>query len=195
MVTAWWASQRLMQARQSAAFLAAVCFALLGLASAIGAIRFGFQLQGRFEALHGLASRAFGVAGLYLLTMALLDWVGWLRLRKLWLAHLADATLVFILGFWLTQLSGFQLVIGLVMTLVAVAIAVTLWSRQQRTEAVWLGIGAGVFVVNGLFVGGGSEPLLGLPVRMDVFHLGLACWVFCLVQVLAYPGADPQVQH
>ncbi|MEX0622497.1 hypothetical protein [Saccharospirillum sp.] len=31
--SAWWASQRLMQSRRSAAFLAAVCFALLGLAS------------------------------------------------------------------------------------------------------------------------------------------------------------------
>jgi hypothetical protein len=127
--------------------------------------------------------------------MALLDWIGWLRFRKLWLAHLADATLVFILGFWLVRLPGFQLVTGLVMTLVALAIMVTLWRRQQRNHAVWLGVGAGVFLVNGLFVGGGSEPLLGLPVRMDVFHLCLAFWVFCMVQVLAYPGADPQVKE
>lgn len=187
--SAWWASQRLMQSRRSAAFLAAVCFALLGLASAIGAIKFGFQWQARLDDLHSLASRAFGVAGLYLLTMALLDWIGWLRLhRKLWLAHLADAALVFILGYWLARLSLFQLVVGLVMTLVAVAIAVTLWQRQQRNQAGWLLLAAMVFVVNGLLIGGGSEPLLGLPVRMDVFHLGLALWVYCMVQVLAFPG-------
>ncbi len=185
--SAWWASQRLMQSRRSAAFLAAVCFALLGLASAIGAIKFGFQWQTRLDDLHNLASRAFGVAGLYLLTMALLDWIGWLRLhRKLWLAHLADAALVFILGYWLARLSLFQLVIGLVMTLVAVAIAVALWQRQQRTQAGWLLLATVVFVVSGLFIGGGSEPLLGLPVRMDVFHLALAFWAFCMVQVFAY---------
>jgi hypothetical protein len=194
--TAWWASQRLIQVRQSAAFLAAVCFALLGLASAIGAVKFGFQLQSRLDELHGLASRAFGVAGLYLLTMALLDWIGWLRLHsKLWLAHLADATLVFILGFWLARLSGFQLVIGLIMTLVAVAIAATLWRKHRRTQASWLGLGAGVFMVNGLFIGGGPEPLLGLPVRMDLFHLCLAFWVFCMVQVLSYPVDEPQDQE
>jgi hypothetical protein len=190
--TAWWASQRLIQVRQPAAFLAAVCFALLGLASAIGAVKFGVQLQDRLDELHGLASRAFGVAGLYLLTMALLDWIGWMRLGKLWLAHLADATLVFILGFWLARLSGFQLVIGVIMTLVAVAIAVTLWNRQRRNQAAWLGLGAGVFMVNGLFINGGSEPLLGLPVRMDLFHLCLAFWIVCMVQVLSYPGDEPQ---
>lgn len=187
--SAWWASQRLMQSRQSAAFLAAVCFALLGLASAIGAVKFGFQWQTRLDDLHTLASRAFGVAGLYLLTMALLDWIGWLRLhRKLWLAHLADAALVFILGYWLARLSLFQLVIGLAMTLVAVVIAVALWRRRQNVQASWLLLAAVVFVVNGLVIGGGTEPLLGLPVRMDVFHLSLAFWAYCMVQVFAWPA-------
>lgn len=187
--SAWWASQRLMQSRRSAAFLAAVCFALLGLASIIGAIMFGFQWHARLDQLHTLASRAFGVAGLYLLTMALLDWIGWLRLhRKLWLAHLADAALVFILGYWLAQLPLFQLVIGLVMTLVAVSVAVALWQRGQRVQAGWLLLAAAVFVINGLLIGGSVEPLLGLPVRMDVFHLGLGFWAYCMVQVLAYPA-------
>lgn len=193
--SAWWASQRLMQTQRSAAFLAAVCFALLGLASAIGAVKFGFQWQTRLDELHTLASRAFGVAGLYLLTMALLDWIGWLRLhRKLWLAHLADATLVFMLGYWLARLSLFQLVMGLVITLVAAAIAVALWQRGQRVQAGWLLLAAVVFVINGLLIGGGAEPLLGLPVRMDVFHLGLAFWAYCMVQVLAYP-ADRTTEH
>ncbi|WP_028670598.1 DUF6962 family protein [Saccharospirillum impatiens] len=190
--SAWWASQRLIQTGRSASFLAAVCFALLGLASAIGALKYGFQWQDRLDDMHTLASRAFGVAGLYLLAMALLDWIGWLRLhRKLWLAHLADALLVFILGYWLTRLPLFQLVIGLVLTLVCIAVAGALWYRTQRVQSGWLALAAVVFSVNGLLVGGGMEPLLGLPVRMDVFHLGLAFWAVCMIQVLAYP-ADPQ---
>jgi len=189
--SAWWASHRLIQVRQSAAFLAAVCFALLGLASVIGAVKFGFQWQDRLNELHGLASRAFGVAGLYLLTMALLDWIGWLRLhRKLWLAHLADAALVFMLGVWLSRLSLFQLVIGLVMTLVAVSITVTLWQRRRRNQAGWLGLAVVVFLVNGLLIGGGPDSMLGLPIRMDLFHLCLALWVFCMVQVLSYSGNE-----
>ncbi len=41
--------------------------------------------------------------------------------------------------------------------------------------------------MNGLLIGGGTQPLLGLPIRTDVFHLLLAAWAFCITQVFRFP--------
>lgn len=191
-LTCWWGSHRLLATRTSAATLIAITLALLGLASTIGAIKFGLQWQTELDSLHYYASRAFGVGGLYLLFMGMLDWLGWLRLHKgLWLAHLGDACLVFALAWWLEQLPNFLLVIGLCATVLCLVAAVFLWRSGRVVHGQWLAFAALVFVINGLVIGGGLAPLLGLPIRMDVFHLLLALWVFCITQVVRYPIDAP----
>ena len=191
-LTCWWGSHRLLATRTSAATLIAITLALLGLASTIGAIKFGLQRQTELDSLHYYASRAFGVGGLYLLFMGLLDWTGWLRLHKgLWLAHLGDACLVFALGWWLEQLPNFQLVIALCANVLCLVVAASLWSGGRVVHGKWLAFAAAVFVINGLVIGAGPAPLFGLPIRMDVFHLLLALWVFCITQVVRYPVDAP----
>lgn len=191
-LTCWWGSHRLLAARTSAATLVAITLALLGLASMIGAVKFGLQLQPELDRVHYYASRAFGVAGLYLLFMGIMDWMGWLRLHKgLWLAHLGDAALVFALAWWLDQLPNAQLIIGLCVNVLCLVAAVFLWRMGRVVHGQWLAFAALLFVVNGLVIGGGLEPLLGLPIRMDVFHLLLALWAFCITQVVRYPIDAP----
>lgn len=191
-LTCWWGSHRLLAVRTSAATLIAIALALLGLASTLGAIKFGLGLGAELDTLHYYASRAFGVGGLYLLFMGILDWMGWLRLHKgLWLAHLGDACLVFALAWWLEQLPNFQLVIGLCANLLCLVAAVSLWRSGRVVHGQWLAFAALVFVINGLVVGGGSDPLFGLPIRMDLFHLLLALWAFCITQVVRYPVDAP----
>lgn len=192
-LSCWWGSYRLLSAWRAPAFLAAVTLALLGLTAAVGAVKFGFQWQAQLNDWHYYTARAFGVAGLYLLFMALLDWIGWLRLhRGLWLAHLADATLIFLLGWWLQQLPNFQLVIGLLANLLCLVVAATLWRRGRPIHGQWLAFSALLFLLNSLVVRGGSEPFLGLPIRMDIFHLLLALWAFCITQVIYHPcDEDP----
>lgn len=192
-LTCWWGSSRLLALRASATTLIAITLALLGLASTLGAVKFGLQWQPKLDELHYYASRAFGVAGLYLLLMGLLDWMGWLRLHKgLWVAHLIDATLLFALGWWLRQLPNFQLAVGLAANLLCLIVAVVLWRRGRTVHGQWLAFAALLFVFNGLVIGGGQAPLLGLPIRMDLFHLLLALWVFCVVQVFRYPPDTPE---
>lgn len=184
-----WGVFRLISTHQTAAYLVAITLFLLGLNALIGALKYGLQLQLYLDTTHYYIARAFGVSGLYLMCMGLLDWIGWLRLhQRLWLAHLADALLIFFIAFWLEQLPNTQLLLSLVTNLLCLLIAATLWRRGRPIHGQWLAFAALLFLLNGLVVRGGSDAVMGWPIRMDVFHLMLALWVFCITQVVVHPS-------
>lgn len=184
----WWSSSRLVMAGRPPGYLLAVTMALLGLASTIGAVKYGFQWQARLAELHFYTFHAFGVAGLYLLSMALLDWVGWLRLHQgLWLAHLADAALVFGLALWLRQLPNFQWVIVWLANLICLLVAVSLWRRERIGHAKWLAFAAVLFLANFFLIGDATGFIPESPIRMGLFQLLLALWVYCMTQVVRHP--------
>lgn len=187
-LTCWWGGGRLITAGRPPAYLLAVTLALLGLASAVGAAKIGFEWRTRLDELHFYAFHAFGVAGLYLLSMAMLDWIGWLRLHQgLWLAHLADAALVFGLALWLRQLPSFHWVIVWLANLVCLLVAVSLWRRERVGHAKWLAFAAILFLANFFLIGDATGSMLESPVRMGFFQLLLTLWVYCMTQVVRHP--------
>lgn len=179
---------RLWSVRSTPAQLASISLFLLSLASVLGTFRFLFNLDTEFWLnAHELASRLFGIAGLYVLIFAWLDFSGLLRIhRPLFWAHAADGTLIFMLGYWLDRLSEFQLIVGILMTLAALAAAWRcLRNDQPGVAAVLAGVSL-LFIINGLVITGAMTPLVGPILRIDVFHLCLAVWALGLGAVLKH---------
>ncbi|EAR08137.1 DUF6962 family protein [Reinekea blandensis] len=177
---------RLWSMRSTPAQLASISLFLLSLASVLGTFRFLFNLETEFWLnAHELASRLFGIAGLYVLIFVWLDFSGLLRIhRPLFWAHAADGTLIFLLAFWLDRLSEFQLVVGIVMTVAALSAAWRCARNQQPGVAAVLAGVSFLFIINGLVITGAMTPLIGPILRIDVFHLCLAAWALGLGAVL-----------
>ncbi len=170
-------AMRLRKVPLSSARLAAIGILLLSIASMIGTLKYAFTLQGSWPLLHELTSRLFGVAGLYILTTAWLDFAGVLRVRQPWyVAHVADGVLIFLLAWWLKQLTNAQLVIGILMNIAALVAAYRCWRNGQTALARVISVAAVVFVVNGLVIGGAETPLFGPVLRIDLFHLLFTAW-------------------
>jgi hypothetical protein len=171
---------------ESHANLAAIGVILLGAASTIGTLKFAFGFEGTWHTVHNLTSRLFGVAGLYLLLAAWLDFGGIVKVTKRWIwVHVADGALLFSMAYWLNQLSNFQLAIGVLMNVVALAVSVKLFRRQRANEALVMSIAAVLFITNGLVIGGAEVPLIGPVMRIDVFHIFFAAWALMLHWLLA----------
>ena len=134
----------------SSAKLAAVALGMLSLASMAGTLKFAFDLTGIWPELHKLASRLFGISGLYLLTLAWLDFAGILRVRlPFTFVHLADAALIFIVSRWLNLETNAQLVIGpahessgfsvsMAVMETSSSIGLCHWFRRYRFSTKWI---------------------------------------------------------
>lgn len=187
-------SQRLTKQSSSAASLAAGALALLSLASMIGTLRFALNLAGPWPEVHGLASRLFGVAGLYLLVMAWLDHGGLVRLQRPWRwAHFLDGLVVFALLYWVGYLSQGQMIIGVLMALASFAAAIRFYQSGSAALSAIIVASSLLFVGNGLLVGGALSPLWGPFMFADAFHLLLTLWAVMIWQCFRQPSREPAV--
>lgn len=177
---------KLWPVKTASARLAAAALLMLSAASMLGMIRYGLQPDsGNWEVLHYYASRFFGVVGLYMLFFVWLDVAGVLRIRlPLAWAHIGDGMLIFLIGYWLNKLDSFQLYIGIGMTLAALVAAVLFFRQRMPVNAFAIATLAGVFVINGLVIGGSLEPFIGPLMRIDAFHLIFALWAWGLTAIL-----------
>ncbi len=169
----------------------AAAFALLGVAALLGAARDLSGWDGVLAGAHRGASAVYPIAGHALLLLAMTRLI-WSRLQApLWTAI---ALLLSLAVFVLQQQSLLQLpwlgaALGGLFSALCVWLGLRLWRAARGASLHWLSAAA-LYPLNGLVIGGGPAPLLGLDIRAAVFHLLLAAWVLLLCRAIALTLKD-----
>lgn len=172
---------------QSAALIIVAALLCMALAALVGAYRYGMD-PGTTE-LHRALTRLSGFASFLLIGIGLL----WSRLGLTWGADNrtpAYVVMVLVLASAIALSESGMLVpravvdlysaLGLLLWLLVAVLELIMPGRLTRKQALLLGGGALLVVVNGLLIGTGSSRLLGMA-RTNWFHLLLAVSVFSLL--------------
>ncbi|WP_226642982.1 hypothetical protein [Microbulbifer variabilis] len=172
---------------QSATLIIVAALIGMALAALVGAYRYG--IDPRVTELHRALAQISGFVSFLLIGIGLV----WARLELPWgRDNRAPAYLVIVLllagaiglaqSTWMSSQAVVDLysTVGLFLWLLVALLELLAPRRLKRNQALLIGAGALLVLINGLFIGTGASHLLGLA-RTNWFHLLLALSVFSLL--------------
>lgn len=164
--------------------LASAGAALIGLAAALGTIRFGLNAHDQLEAIHKLVSRAGGLLGAGLIAADLIRYFAPESTRGL-VGKLAMLVIGLCIAVALT-LPAVAVVVVIAFTVVPV-LAVLFGAVAPLTGRLVATAAASLMLINILLVQ--RSPVLGPDISWHAYHLLIAVWLVAIAMILTWQQA------